>query len=370
MTTSTYERCGGNLAFTPIKVIAIHDNMRKVDTYDISVPGANEFFAQEGLLVHNTAEIVFGDPYSDEYIDLKNPMLFPEALESHRWASNNSIFAEIGMDYEPSSNRTRLNGEPGYAWLENMRAFSRMKDKPDWKDKRVMGGNPCLEQSLESYELCCLVETFPVNHNSLEDYVKTLKYAYLYAKTVTLGNTQWAETNRVALRNRRIGTSVSGVVDFIAKNNIETLRHWLETGYKAVQDYDEMYSEWLAVPRSIKTTSVKPSGCLVPSTEIRTSEGVMSLYDIFLENGVDLGKKTEEYREWYPLSKEMYVKDENNDLQKITKLFVNGFEETIKFLMEDNTIIECTPLHKFKMTDGTWKQAKDITEKDDFILQN
>ena len=29
-----------------------------------------------------------------------------------------------------------------------------------------MGGNPCLEQTLESYELCCLVETFLDNHDS------------------------------------------------------------------------------------------------------------------------------------------------------------------------------------------------------------
>ena len=73
-----------------------------------------------------------------------------------------------------------------FAWLENMRKYSRMKNGGDNKDHRVMGGNPCLEQSLESYELCCLVETFPDNHDSLEDYQRTLKYAYLYAKTVTL----------------------------------------------------------------------------------------------------------------------------------------------------------------------------------------
>ena len=30
-------------------------------------------------------------------------------------------------------------------------------------------------QTLESYELCCLVETFPNNHSSLEDYKRTLK---------------------------------------------------------------------------------------------------------------------------------------------------------------------------------------------------
>jgi len=152
------------------------------------------------------------------------------------------------------------NGEPVFAWLENMRKYSRMKNGGDNKDHRVMGGNPCLEQSLESYELCCLVETFPANHDSLEDYQRTLKYAYLYAKTVTLGRTHWPETNRVMLRNRRIGCSVSGVAQFITKNGMEELRTWLETGYDTIQEWDNQYSDWFAVPKSIKTTSVKPSG--------------------------------------------------------------------------------------------------------------
>jgi hypothetical protein len=43
---------------------------------------------------------------------------------------------------------------------------------------------------LESYELCCLVETFPNNHKDLQDFKETLKAAYLYAKTVTLGTPQ------------------------------------------------------------------------------------------------------------------------------------------------------------------------------------
>lgn len=32
-----------------------------------------------------------------------------------------------------------------------------MDGSPDLKDVRARGGNPCLEQTLESYELCCLV---------------------------------------------------------------------------------------------------------------------------------------------------------------------------------------------------------------------
>ncbi len=209
--------------------------------------------------VRRTAEIVFGDPDSEEYLDLKNYKVNPHR-DQYGWTSNNSVFAELGMDYTDICKRIEDNGEPGLAWLENMRHYSRMKNGGDNKDHRVAGGNPCLEQSLESYELCCLVETFPNNHDSLEDYQRTLKYAYLYAKTVTLGRTHWSDTNRVMLRNRRIGCSVSGVAQFITNRGLDELQNWLENGYDTIQDWDKQYSDWFAVPKSIKTTSVKPSG--------------------------------------------------------------------------------------------------------------
>ena len=209
--------------------------------------------------VRRTAEIVFGDYKSEEYLDLKNYKKNPHR-EDYGWTSNNSIFAELGMDYTQSAKRTSLNGEPGYAWLHNMKNYSRMNNGPDGKDVRSCGANPCNEQTLEHMELCCLVESFPNNHDSLEDYLITLKYAYLYAKTVTLGKTHWAETNRVMLRNRRIGCSMSGIAQFIAKHGIHEFKRWCEDGYKAVEYYDTVYSDWLAIPKSIKKTSLKPSG--------------------------------------------------------------------------------------------------------------
>jgi adenosylcobalamin-dependent ribonucleoside-triphosphate reductase len=209
--------------------------------------------------VRRTAEIVFGEADNEEYLDLKNYEVNPHR-ETYGWTSNNSIYARIGMDYRPSAERVRINGEPGYAWLDNMREYGRMADAPNWKDKRASGGNPCLEQTLESHELCCLVETFPTNHESLEDYLTTLQYAYLYAKTVTLGQTHWPETNRVMLRNRRIGCSMSGIAQFIANRGVGELKTWMDTGYRHIEKLDEKYSDWMAIPRSIKTTSIKPSG--------------------------------------------------------------------------------------------------------------
>jgi len=253
--------------------------------------------------VRRTAEIVFGSYLKAEYLDLKNYGVNPHRAE-YGWTSNNSIFADIGMDYTESAKRTAINGEPGYAWLENMKKYSRMNNGPDNKDHRVRGGNPCLEQSLESYELCCLVETFPNNHESIEDYLITLKYAYLYAKTVTLGETHWPDTNRVMLRNRRIGCSMSGVAQFITYKGLDTLKEWCTKGYSALERYDEVYSDWLAIPKSIKKTSIKPSGtvsllagatpgCHYPESEWYIRRMRLSIHSDLLEPFRKAGYKIE-----------------------------------------------------------------------------
>lgn len=181
-------------------------------------------------------------------------------LRSHRWASNNSIFGDVGMEYGEVADSIAKNGEPGILWLKNAQDYGRMKDAPNFKDRRAQGANPCSEQTLESYELCCLVETYPAHHDSYEDFQRTLKFAYLYAKTITLIPTHDPRTNAVMNRNRRIGCSMSGIRQAIAKTGRREFLNWCDAGYQYIQGLDRVYSEWLGIPLSIKTTSVKPSG--------------------------------------------------------------------------------------------------------------
>lgn len=93
--------------------------------------------------VRRTAEIAFG-PSTDEFLDLKDLEKNPQRA-GHCWASNNSIFAEVGMDYHAAAERVQRNGEPGFIWLDNMRKFSRMGHPPDNKDYRACGSNPCVD---------------------------------------------------------------------------------------------------------------------------------------------------------------------------------------------------------------------------------
>ncbi len=207
--------------------------------------------------IRRGAEIALGASDDTAFITAKQDRM---ALNSHRWASNNTILSPVGMDYGEVGKSTAINGEPGYFWLENAQKFGRMIDGETHRDLRVRGTNPCGEQSLEPYELCCLVETFPARHGSLQDYLDTLKLAYLYAKTITLVPTHWPETNAVMLRNRRIGCSQSGITRAFSRHGRRTMFTWCDTAYKYLQGLDIQYSSWLCIPESVKKTSVKPSG--------------------------------------------------------------------------------------------------------------
>lgn len=343
--------------------------------------------------VRRTAEIALGSYDDDEFIDLKNYEKNPDRM-SWGWVSNNTVVCDTGSQYFDVARKITSNGEPGIFWLENARAFGRMKDKATYKDRNVLGVNPCFagdqalltvdgyqtfedlskkdnflaynslgqkvfakvfpsgiketialvlkngryiectpnhlfktktgddceakdmlgkitmgawfdggddssevisieknntpqqvydfslegddhwgyvngcmvhncgEISLNSFECCNLVETFPTLNNGLDDYKRTLKFAYLYGKTLTLCQTHWAETNRVQLANRRIGCGMSGIAQFIDKHGLDELRVWCNEGFYVIGKYDEVYSDWLAVPKSIKVTTVKPSGTL------------------------------------------------------------------------------------------------------------
>jgi adenosylcobalamin-dependent ribonucleoside-triphosphate reductase len=216
--------------------------------------------------VRRSAELLMGRLDDETFLNLKNAEKFPERNSydpkspGWAWMSNNSVEVSVGQNLDGIVDGISRNGEPGVIWMDVSRKYGRLKDPENNKDWRIMGYNPCAEQSLESFECCTLVETYLNRHDSIEDFKRTLKFAYLYAKTVTLLPTHWEDTNAIMQRNRRIGTSVSGVANFSDNKGLPVLRKWLDEGYNVIKDYDKGYSEWLGIRESIKMTTVKPSG--------------------------------------------------------------------------------------------------------------
>ncbi len=265
----------GGTASGPAPLMKLHEAIRKLFLGRAGEKLTRKDIADIGNLigvcvvsgnVRRSAELLIGRIDDQDFLNLKNAEVFPErnSYDSENpgwgWMSNNSVEVSVGQDLSPIVDGIARNGEPGVIWMDMARKYGRLADAVNNKDHRVAGFNPCAEQSLESYECCTLVETYLGRHDSLEDYKRTLKFAYLYAKTVTLLPTHWEETNAIMQRNRRIGTSMSGVADFADINGMPVLRDWMDQGYKTIQRYDNIYSEWLGVRESIKMTTVKPSG--------------------------------------------------------------------------------------------------------------
>lgn len=176
------------------------------------------------------------------------------------WASNNSLYATKGMKYDKFVPSIAQNGEPGFFWLDIAKGYGRLKDGPKTDDLLVKGLNPCAEIQLESYEVCNLNENYPNKHKDYWDFQRTLKFSYLYSKAVTLLATNWPETNAVINKNRRIGCSISGIQEAFITHGRQEFLSWLDQAYDYLEYLDKKYSDWLGVPKSIRRTTVKPSG--------------------------------------------------------------------------------------------------------------
>ena len=127
----------------------------------------------------------------------------------------------------------------------------------------------CGEIPLESFEMCNLSEVFPSkcnkSVNGVEDFneeifLKSIEYATFYASVVSLLPTHSPLTNAVLSRNHRIGVSLSGTVLVSEKYGYSSWIDTIKKGYKQVRKVNANIMDMCGVPRSIRVTTIKPSG--------------------------------------------------------------------------------------------------------------
>lgn len=200
---------------------------------------------------------------SESFQTLKDPGKHPEfgnraGAWNHpvRWAANLSRSCASTDDLSRTAELIQNGVEIGLWFQDNCQTQGRIGDYSR-SDYKASGTNPCSEQTLEDKELCNLVEVFPSRHSSYLELQRTLKFAYLYAKTMTLA----PGISGPVLDNRRIGCSMTGIVGAIERHGYNTfINSWLPRGYEYLRSLDTCYSEWMKIPQSLKITSVKPSG--------------------------------------------------------------------------------------------------------------
>ena len=176
------------------------------------------------------------------------------------WMSNNSVAIRTVDDFSKITDiaeQVRVNGEPGIINFMNIQKYGRMgEESPD----TAIGTNPCAEATLEHGELCCLLELFPGRCKNMAEFYETCEIGTIFASTVSLMPTHRESTNLVIARNHRIGVSVSGVADWFDTIPTARLIEALRKGYRVVEKTNAWYNYKAGVPKSIRTTVVKPSG--------------------------------------------------------------------------------------------------------------
>lgn len=206
--------------------------------------------------VRRSAQIAIGDADDVEFLlakrwDMGN-------IPSWRAMSNNSVICnDISDLHEYFWDGYEGKGEPyGLINLRLSRKVGRLGET-QYPDPNVQVYNPCAEQSLESYETCCLAEIFLSNVKSKEEFIDIAQLLYRINKHSLAIPCHQKETEAIVHKNMRMGIGVTGVLQAT-----EEQRSWLADAYKELRSFDEAYSEKHGFNKSIKLTTCKPSGTL------------------------------------------------------------------------------------------------------------
>jgi ribonucleoside-triphosphate reductase len=202
-----------------------------------------------------SAQIAIGDP--DDVLFLRAKNWGTGNVPGWRANSNNSIYAD-GFEEIPDELWKGYDGsgEP-YGLLNRRlaRSMGRLGEKK--MDRSIEGFNPCAEIALADGESCNLSTIFLPNVESYDQFVEISRLLYLCQKTIAGMKYPYAKTNRIVAKNRRIGQSITGMLQ-ASEEQIS----WLNPAYGALHDLDAEYSKAIGVPTSVRLTTVQPSGTL------------------------------------------------------------------------------------------------------------
>ncbi len=202
-----------------------------------------------------SAQLAAGDP--DDYLFLRAKRWDRGNIPAYRANSNNSILADSFDEIiEEVWNGYLGNGEP-YGLLNRKLARHQGRLGEKINDSKVVGTNPCSEIWLEDGENCNLSEIFLPRVESRAELYEISKLLYKTQKAITSLYFPYEKTRETSYRNRRLGLGITGWL----QSSKEQLG-WVDGCYKQLRKFDESWSKEIGVNKSIKLTTVKPSGTL------------------------------------------------------------------------------------------------------------
>jgi len=227
-----------------------------------------------------------------------------------------------------------------------------------------LGSNPCMEIALRPYQFCNLCEvnvSDVVDQEDLNDRVNaaaiigTLQAGYTnfhYLRPI------WQKTTE---KEALIGVGMTGIGSGVAQ------KLDLKKAALIVKETNAAVAKAIGINAAARCTTIKPSGCMIPETEIITNKGILSLEDIFKINGYDLSDFKNNEKLFLEVTEDIKVKDLNDEWQQINKLYINGVEETFDVEFEDGLVVTVTANHRFLTKNRGWVRADELKDDDDII---
>ena len=223
--------------------------------------------------VRRSAIIILGDSWDKEYLRAKRWDL--GTIPSYRSCANFSVVCSDIDDLHPSFWKTYEHGEPfGIVNRHNIQHFGRMGES--LRDTADLV-NPCAEATLECYEPCNLQELALMNIKDEKEFAYAARMMHRYGKRVTLENYHDPNIDSVIQRNRRVGTGITGCLGSSLFNP-----KTLDSVYHEIQKENESYSAELGIPKSIRTTLVKPSGTVSKVLDQCGYEGIHPAFSRYM----------------------------------------------------------------------------------------
>lgn len=115
----------------------------------------------------------------------------------------------------------------------------------------------CGEIGLESKEPCNLIEHFLPHYSDVMEFADAARVFHRYGKRVTLQNYHNPDIEKVIRKNMRVGHGITGCLQSPLFNQKD-----LDYVYRAIEEEDAIVSKLYGVGKSIRLTTVKPSGTL------------------------------------------------------------------------------------------------------------
>jgi hypothetical protein len=209
--------------------------------------------------VRRSSEIAIGHPHDLLFIRAKNWSI--GTVPNWRTSSNNTVAADSIDEVLPDFwEGYHGRGEPyGLLNLNNCRRFGRLADGEGYRpDPDVVGVNPCGEITLSDREPCNLSDIYLPNIQSVDQFKRVAYLLYKACKTIS--NCEFSDpiTDAIVKENHRLGIGLTGYMAAPRFHNAQILT----AVYRYIEEADLHYSGLLHCGRSIKLTTIKPSGTL------------------------------------------------------------------------------------------------------------